>query len=72
MTGATGLVMTNYMYRVAPRDGSVVALIQNGLPTYQAVAAPLALLLLTVHQATLLPRDDLRDRESRIACPQKA
>ncbi|MBX9761274.1 MAG: hypothetical protein K2Y29_21025, partial [Beijerinckiaceae bacterium] len=37
MTGATGLVMTNYMYRVAPRDGSVVALIQNGLPTYQAV-----------------------------------
>ncbi len=37
MTGATGLVMANYMYRVAPRDGSVVALIQNGLPTYQAV-----------------------------------
>lgn len=37
MTGATGLVMTNFMYRVAPRDGSVVALIQNGLPTYQAV-----------------------------------
>ncbi|MDP2357661.1 MAG: tripartite tricarboxylate transporter substrate-binding protein [Beijerinckiaceae bacterium] len=37
MTGATGLVMTNYMYRVAPRDGSVVALIQNGLPTFQAV-----------------------------------
>ncbi len=37
MTGATGLVMANYMSRVAPRDGSVVALIQNGLPTYQAV-----------------------------------
>jgi tripartite-type tricarboxylate transporter receptor subunit TctC len=37
MTGATGLVMANFMYRVAPRDGSVVALIQNGLPTYQAV-----------------------------------
>lgn len=37
MTGATGLVMANYMYRVAPRDGSVVALIQNGLPTFQAV-----------------------------------
>ena len=29
--------MRDYMYRVAPRDGSVVALIQNGLPTYQAV-----------------------------------
>ena len=37
MTGATGLVMANFMYRVAPRDGSVVALIQNGLPTFQAV-----------------------------------
>lgn len=37
MTGATGLVMANYMYRVAPRDGSVIALIQNGLPTFQAV-----------------------------------
>lgn len=37
MTGATGLVMANYMYRVAPRDGSVVALLQNGLPTFQAV-----------------------------------
>jgi len=37
MTGATGLVMANYMYRVAPRDGTTVALIQNGLPTYQAL-----------------------------------
>ena len=37
MTGATGLVMANYLYRVAPRDGSVIALIQNGLPTFQAV-----------------------------------
>jgi tripartite-type tricarboxylate transporter receptor subunit TctC len=37
MTGATGLVMANYVYRVAPRDGTAIALIQNGLPTFQAV-----------------------------------
>ena len=37
MTGATGLVMANYVYKVAPRDGTTVALIQNGLPTFQAV-----------------------------------
>jgi len=37
MTGATGLVMANHMYRVAPRDGTVIALIQNGLPTFQAL-----------------------------------
>ena len=37
MTGATGLVMANHVFRVAPRDGTTVALIQNGLPTYQAV-----------------------------------
>jgi tripartite-type tricarboxylate transporter receptor subunit TctC len=37
MTGATGLVMANYLYRVAPKDGTAMGLIQNGLPTYQAV-----------------------------------
>ncbi len=37
MTGATGLVMANYMFKVGPKDGTVVGLIQNGLPTYQAV-----------------------------------
>src|SRR5690606_29259859 len=37
MTGATGLVMANYLYNVAPKDGTYVGLIQNGLPTYQAV-----------------------------------
>lgn len=37
MTGATGLVMANYVYKVAPRDGTTIALIQNGLPTFQAV-----------------------------------
>lgn len=37
MTGATGLVMANYLYRVAPKDGTSMGLIQNGLPTFQAV-----------------------------------
>ena len=37
MTGATGLVMANYLYRVAAKDGTYMALIQNGLPTFQAV-----------------------------------
>ena len=37
MTGATGLVMANYLYNVAPKDGTFMGLIQNGLPTYQAV-----------------------------------
>lgn len=37
MIGATGLVMANYLYRIAPRDGTAIGLIQNGLPTYQAV-----------------------------------
>lgn len=37
MTGATGMVMANYLYRVAPKDGTYIGLIQNGLPTSQAV-----------------------------------
>ena len=37
MTGATGLVMANYLYAVAPQDGTYMGLIQNGLPTSQAV-----------------------------------
>ena len=37
MTGATGLVMANFLYNVAPQDGSYIGLIQNGLPTSQAV-----------------------------------
>ena len=40
MVGATGLLMANHLYRVAPRDGSVIAVIQNGLPATQAVGAP--------------------------------
>lgn len=40
MTGATGLVMANYLARVAPKDGSYLGVIQNGLPTFQAVGMP--------------------------------
>ena len=37
MVGATGVVMANYLYRVAPQDGTYIGLIQNGLPASQAV-----------------------------------
>jgi tripartite-type tricarboxylate transporter receptor subunit TctC len=37
MTGATGMIMANYLYKVAPKDGTYIGLIQNGLPTSQAV-----------------------------------
>ena len=37
MTGATGMVMANYLYKVAAKDGTYIGLIQNGLPTSQAV-----------------------------------
>src|SRR5436309_12384362 len=32
MPGAGGVVLANYMYNVAPRDGSAVALAQGGTP----------------------------------------
>ena len=37
MVGATGLLMANHLYNVAPKDGSVIALVQNGLPSFQAM-----------------------------------
>lgn len=37
MVGATGLLMANHLANVAPRDGSVIGLVQNGLPSYQAM-----------------------------------
>jgi tripartite-type tricarboxylate transporter receptor subunit TctC len=40
MLGATGMVMANHLYRVAPKDGTTIGLIQNGLPTAQAVGLP--------------------------------
>lgn len=40
MLGATGMVMANHLYRIAPKDGTYIGLIQNGLPTAQAVGLP--------------------------------
>lgn len=37
MTGATGMVMANFLFNVAPQDGTYFGVIQNGLPTSQAV-----------------------------------
>jgi tripartite-type tricarboxylate transporter receptor subunit TctC len=40
MLGATGLAMANYLYNVAPKDGSYIGLIQNGLPAFQTLGMP--------------------------------
>jgi tripartite-type tricarboxylate transporter receptor subunit TctC len=40
MTGAGGLKMTNWLAAVAPRDGTVVAMIQNSFPALQAAGLP--------------------------------
>jgi tripartite-type tricarboxylate transporter receptor subunit TctC len=40
MTGAGGLKMTNYLAAVAPRDGTVIAMIQNAFPALQAAGLP--------------------------------
>ena len=40
MTGAGGLKMINYLYAVAPRDGTNVGMIQNAFPALQAAALP--------------------------------
>jgi len=37
MVGATGLLMANHLYNVAAKDGTVIGLIQNGLPSFQAM-----------------------------------
>ena len=37
MTGAGGLVMANWLYNLAPKDGTAVGVIQNGFPSQQAV-----------------------------------
>jgi tripartite-type tricarboxylate transporter receptor subunit TctC len=36
MTGAGGLRMTNYLYNVAPKDGTYVGMIANSFPAMQA------------------------------------
>jgi len=40
MTGAGGLKMLNYLYSVAPRDGTQIGMIQNAFPALQAVGHP--------------------------------
>ena len=40
MTGAAGVLMSNWLSRVAPRDGLAIGLLQNSLPTSQAVGLP--------------------------------
>jgi tripartite-type tricarboxylate transporter receptor subunit TctC len=37
MTGAGGLRMTNYLYNVAPRDGTMIGMVANAFPSLQAV-----------------------------------
>jgi tripartite-type tricarboxylate transporter receptor subunit TctC len=37
MTGAGGLKMLNYLYTVAPRDGTSIGMIQNAFPAMQAI-----------------------------------
>jgi hypothetical protein len=37
MTGAGGLKMLNYLYGVAPKDGTQIGMIQNAFPALQAV-----------------------------------
>ena len=40
MTGAAGVTMTNYLYNVAPKDGSYLGMIQNGMPIAQVLGTP--------------------------------
>jgi tripartite-type tricarboxylate transporter receptor subunit TctC len=39
MTGAGGLLMANYLYEVAARDGTVIGMLGNNFPAQQAVGA---------------------------------
>jgi tripartite-type tricarboxylate transporter receptor subunit TctC len=38
MTGAGGLKMTNYLYKLAPKDGTVIGIIANNFPALQAAS----------------------------------
>ncbi len=38
MVGASGRVAANYMYNVAPKDGSVIAIVQQSVPQSQATS----------------------------------
>ena len=37
MTGAAGITMTNYLYNIAPKDGTYLGMIQNGMHIAQAL-----------------------------------
>jgi tripartite-type tricarboxylate transporter receptor subunit TctC len=37
MPGASGLKATNYLYAGAPKDGTVIATVNNSMPVYQAI-----------------------------------
>ena len=39
MLGAGGMTMANWMYNLGPKDGTHLGVIQNGLPTQQAIGA---------------------------------
>ena len=40
MTGAAGVTMTNNLYNVAPKDGTAIGMIQNGMAISQALGTP--------------------------------
>lgn len=40
MPGASGIKAVNYLYSVAPKDGSVFAIFNNSMPVYQAIGQP--------------------------------
>jgi tripartite-type tricarboxylate transporter receptor subunit TctC len=40
MPGASGIKATNYLYEAAPKDGTVIATINNSMPVYQAIDQP--------------------------------
>ena len=40
MTGAGGLKMINYLYGIAPKDGTYIGMIQNAFPALQAAGLP--------------------------------
>ena len=40
MPGASGIKSGNYVYEVAPRDGTVISLFNKSMPTYEALERP--------------------------------
>jgi tripartite-type tricarboxylate transporter receptor subunit TctC len=40
MAGASGVLSGNYLYEVAPRDGTTISLFNNSMPTYELLKQP--------------------------------